>query len=238
MTNGLFCEREYCVRAEDIGVTSHSLLRHLADLLQVFNSKSAQLVLGAEAVSDKTGLKKITSTNLALVMRALQLLLWLVPHIQMHFQRLLPESTKMSALDQVTSQMRSHVRDVQTKLHAILEPIITTELRLWEAKPPVPSKPFQVICRQLRKLYEAVSNVLAEEQVAELYKNINKTFKDVLREQLIRMNIVNNGGPQHGLVTSELIFYLEDLKRIKALPENELSLNSMDDIWTKQLAIR
>ncbi|RZF39652.1 hypothetical protein LSTR_LSTR001173 [Laodelphax striatellus] len=229
---------EYCVRAEDISVTSQALLRHLADLLQVFNSKSAQLVLGAEAVSDKTGLKKITSTNLALVMRALQLLLWLVPHIRMHFERLLPESTKMTALDQVTQQMRSHVKDVQTKLHAILEPIITTELRLWEAKPPVPSKPFQVICRQLRKLYEAVSNVLAEEQVAELYKNINTTFKDVLREQLIRMNIVNNGGPQHGLVTSELIFYLEDLKRIKALPENELSLNCMDDIWTKQPAVR
>lgn len=77
---------EYCVRAEDIPLTSHSLLRHLGELLQVFNSRTAKLVLGAEAVSDKTGLKKITSINLALVLRALQLILWLIPHVRIHFE--------------------------------------------------------------------------------------------------------------------------------------------------------
>ncbi|XP_075224349.1 VPS54 subunit of GARP complex scat isoform X2 [Lycorma delicatula] len=228
---------EYCVRAEDITLTAHSLLRHLAELLQVFNSRTAKLVLGAEAVSDKTGLKKITSINLALVLRALQLILWLIPHVRIHFEGLLPESSRMTALDQVTQQMRSHVRDVQNKLCAILEPLISNELRQWEAKPPVPSRAFQNICSKLRKLYEAVAGVLPEEQIEDLYRSINTTFKDILREHLLRMNIVNNGGPQHGLVTSELIFYIEDLKRIKALPEHELNLNLMDDIWTSRQAV-
>lgn len=53
----------------------------------------------------------------------------------------------MTGLDQVTQQMKSHVRDVQNKLCAILEPLISNELRQWEAKPPVPSKAFQNICR-------------------------------------------------------------------------------------------
>lgn len=77
---------EYCVRAEDVSLSATNLLGYLAELLYTFNSRSFKLVLGAEAVSEKTGLKQITTTNLALVMRALQLLLWLIPHIRLHFQ--------------------------------------------------------------------------------------------------------------------------------------------------------
>lgn len=77
---------DYCVRAEDMTLSAHSLLHYLSELLSTFNSRSCKLVLGAEAVSEKTGLKKITSTNLALVLRALQLVLWLIPHIRLHFQ--------------------------------------------------------------------------------------------------------------------------------------------------------
>lgn len=76
---------EYCVRAEDITLSASSLLRYVTELLHSFNSRSCRLVLGGEAVSDKTGKKKITSANLALLLRALQLLLWLVPKIQVHF---------------------------------------------------------------------------------------------------------------------------------------------------------
>lgn len=37
------------------------------------------------------------------------------------------------------------------------------------------------------------------------------------------------------LVTQELTFYLEDLKRIKALPEEELCIEAMSDIWHTQV---
>ncbi len=76
---------EYCVRAEEITLSAKCLLRYLVELLQLFNRKSCKLVLGGEAVSEKTGLKKITSSNLALLMRALQLLLCLIPLIRTHF---------------------------------------------------------------------------------------------------------------------------------------------------------
>lgn len=47
------------------------------------------------------------------------------------------------------------------------------------------------------------------------------------------MNIVNNGGPQHGVVTSELTFYLEALRNLKVLPPTELNDDWMTDIWTR-----
>lgn len=55
-----------------------------------------------------------------------------------------------------------------------------------------------LLYRHLTKLHEAVSNILPETQVQNLYRTVNKTFKDKLRDQLMKMNVVNNGGPQHG----------------------------------------
>lgn len=85
----------------------------------------------------------------------------------------------------------------------------------------------------LMKLHEAVSGILPEVEVQTLYRTVNTSFKEKLREQLVKMNIVNNGGPQHGVVTSELTFYVEALRKLKVLPTNELDDNWMSDIWTR-----
>lgn len=83
------------------------------------------------------------------------------------------------------------------------------------------------------KLHEVVSGILPTVEVQFLYRTVNSSFKEKLREQLVKMNIVNNGGPQHGVVTSELTFYLEALRKLKVLPSEELNDNWMSDIWTR-----
>ena len=92
---------------------------------------------------------------------------------------------------------------------------------------------FIFICSYLMKLHEAVSGILPTVEVQSLYRTVNSSFKEKLREQLVKMNIVNNGGPQHGVVTSELTFYLEALRKLKVLPNEELNDNWMSDIWTR-----
>jgi vacuolar protein sorting-associated protein 54 len=80
-------------------------------------------------------------------------------------------------------------------------------------------------------LHKAVSNILPEPQVQDLYSTVNKTFKHKLRDQLMKMNVVNNGGQWHVTVTSELTFYLKTLKTLNALPVDELADNALDDLW-------
>lgn len=77
---------EYARCAAQLPVVAAQLARHVVDLLRTFNSRCCQLVLGAGALR-VAGLKTITSANLALVARALQLVVWLLPHIRGHFQR-------------------------------------------------------------------------------------------------------------------------------------------------------
>ncbi|KAJ4449356.1 hypothetical protein ANN_00754 [Periplaneta americana] len=232
---------EYCVCATDLTVMAPNLCRHLAELLQLFNSRCCQLVLGAGALH-VAGLKTITTTNLALASRALQLLLWLVPHVRDHFQEMFQSQNQpqqqtyrnmsgVNHFDGVEKDVNSHVHEIESKVLSIISNLITGQLNQWDARPPVPSQAFRNISRHLTKLHEAVSNILPESQVEELYRTVNKTFKDKLRDQLSKMNIVNNGGPQHGIVTSELTFYLETLKTLHVLPQSELSDKAMDDIW-------
>ncbi|XP_026680076.1 vacuolar protein sorting-associated protein 54-like, partial [Diaphorina citri] len=135
---------EYCSRAEEITLVTHILPRYIGDLIQIFNSLSCKLVLGGEAVSDKTGLKKITTYNLALALRALQLILYLIPFVVVHFEGLLGENAPLSHLHNVSDRIRDHIRDIRLKLLSIMGQVLNAELKYWEVKAPMPSKSFLV----------------------------------------------------------------------------------------------
>ncbi|XP_066260954.1 vacuolar protein sorting-associated protein 54 [Euwallacea similis] len=221
---------EYCVCAYDLQLLSPVIGKNLADLLRTFNSKSCQLVLGAGALRT-AGLKTITSTNLALASRSLQLVLWMIPHVRNIFQTLTGDTFK--GFDTVEQDIGHHIQQLESKVLSIINTLVGEQLAEWEAKPPVPSKQFRNISRHVTKLHEAVSSVLPEEQVSDIYQEIHKNFKTRIREQILKMNIQSDGGPQHGVVTTEIIFYLQTVKMLKVLPEKFVSDKAMDDIWDR-----
>ncbi|XP_053666941.1 vacuolar protein sorting-associated protein 54 [Anopheles marshallii] len=260
---------EYCRCASQLPVIAPQLGRNVVDLLRMFNSRCCQLVLGAGALH-VAGLKTITSSNLALVSRALELVLWLLPHVKRHFRSLdgsgasslasvnnnnntittsgttVPltnggshpistnGSTSSSAgYDSVQKDFVSHIKEIENKVLSIVCDVVTGQLNNWDARPPVPSQPFRNISRQFVKLHEAIAPILPEKQVHTIYRTVQRNFKDKLREQLLKNNITNNGGPQHGVVVSELTFYMETLRTLRAMPVDELHDDTMDDIWLK-----
>lgn len=241
---------EYCQCAENLPMISIQLSRNLIDLLRTFNSKCCQLVLGAGALR-VAGLTTITTGNLALVSRALQLVIWLIPRIKAHFQRIEHKQHKLTAsetnytsiqtnnfinssYDTIEKDFISHIKEIETKVLTIVTSLVHSQLHGWDARPPVPSQSFRNISRHFIKLHEMLAPVLPESQIQQLYRVVHKNFKDKLRELLLKFNIVNNGGPQHGMVTSELTFYMETLRTIKAMTSDELEDDTLnDDIWSK-----
>lgn len=221
---------EYCVCAYDVPLLGSVIGRNLSELLRTFNSRSCQLVLGAGALQT-AGLKTITSTNLALTSRALQLVLWVIPHIRAHFNGIASDS--LVSMDSVEHDIANHIQQLETKILSIMNTVLGDQLKDWDARPPIPSKAFRNISRHLIKLHEAVSCVLPDEQVSDIYEIVHKNFKSKLREGIIKLNIQNNGGPQHGVVTSEILFYMETMKSLKVLPDKYFSNKAMDDIWNR-----
>lgn len=231
--------REYCQCATNLPMISSQLSRHLIDLLRTFNSKCCQLVLGAGALR-VAGLTTITVGNLALVSRALKLVIWFIPRIKGHFQQIeqkqssaFNQNSTNSGYDTIEKDFISHIKEIESKVLFIVTQSVHNQLNNWDARPPVPSQSFRNISRHFIKLHEALAPILPEQQIHQLYRIVHKNFKDKLRELLIKYNIVNNGGAQHGVIICEMTFYMETLRSLKAMTAEELEDDKLDDIWIK-----
>lgn len=84
---------EYCSCVDDLPTAAPDLLTRLVELLKTFNSRTCQLVLGAGALS-LVGLKTISSRNLALASRSLQLIAFFIPLLKAHFEERLAAKHK------------------------------------------------------------------------------------------------------------------------------------------------
>ncbi|XP_036190269.1 vacuolar protein sorting-associated protein 54 isoform X6 [Myotis myotis] len=190
---------EYCQCVDNIPSVTTDMLTRLSDLLKYFNSRSCQLVLGAGALQ-VVGLKTITTKNLALSSRCLQLIVHYIPVIRAHFEaRLQPKQYSMLRhFDHITKDYHDHIAEISAKLVAIMDSLFDKLLSKYEVKAPVPSPCFRNICKQMTKMHEAIIDLLPEEQTQMLFLRINASYKLHLKKQLSHLNVINDGGPQNG----------------------------------------
>uniref|UniRef100_A0A8D0L8K5 Vacuolar protein sorting-associated protein 54 n=1 Tax=Sphenodon punctatus TaxID=8508 RepID=A0A8D0L8K5_SPHPU len=223
---------EYCQCVDNIPSITTDMLTRLSELLKYFNSRSCQLVLGAGALQ-VVGLKTITTKNLALSSRCLQLIVHYIPIIRAHFEaRLQPKQFRMLRhFDHITKDYHDHIAEISAKLVAIMDSLFDKLLSKYEVKAPVPSACFRNICKQMAKMHEAISDLLPEEQTQMLFLRINASYKLHLKRQLAHLNVVNDGGPQNGLVTADVAFYTGNLQALKGLKNLELY---MAEIWEQK----
>ena len=88
---------DYCNLCTMLPNISVELGLKAAELIKFLNSRICQLVLGAGAIS-VSGLKTITIRNLALALRSLQLVVNVIPHVLIHFQKCHSERNLVSSL--------------------------------------------------------------------------------------------------------------------------------------------
>ncbi|XP_073351372.1 vacuolar protein sorting-associated protein 54 isoform X2 [Pagrus major] len=223
---------EYCQCVNDIPSIATDMLTRLSDLLKHFNSRSCQLVLGAGALQ-VVGLKTITTKNLALASRCLQLVVHYIPIIRAHFEtKLQPKQfSVLRHFDHITKDYNDHIAEISAKLVAIMDSLFEKVLSKYEVKAPMPSACFRNVCKQMAKMHEALYELLPEEQTQMLFLRINASFKLHLKRQLARLGVVNDGGPQQGLVVVDVAFYTENVAALKSL--ERLDLN-MAEIWEQK----
>lgn len=220
---------EYCQCARDLPWVGLSLAAKLQELLRLFNSRTSQLVLGAGALQ-RVGLKTITASMLALAARCLQLHVAFLPRVKSHFeQHLVARKDTARHFDAIAKEYAEHVTEIFAKLASIVSNVLDGQLAEWEVKAPVPSPAFRGIARHLTKFHTAVAELLSPTDVGALLEAVHATFRSLLARHLARLSISRDGGPQHGLVTQELIFYAEHLRSLGCPVTDSSSLWQQDE---------
>ena len=277
---------DYCKCIRDIPSTAPEVLTKLVELLKTFNSRTCQLVMGAGALQ-LVGLKTISTKNLALASRSLQLALLLVMLVKRKYidglEGAAPvDSSDTTAVDATRANIQSkssgeiqsslqcaegaqplssvattsyhllaltksrrltlmrqfnqlekdyndHVKLIHNKFVSIVGSMLERDLEQWEAKAPVPSPAFRSLGRQLVKFHEAIAELLPKTQIRIIFADIHDLLLNLLRGRLRKQGIFNDGGPKHGLVMTELAFYLENLKSLNGLDTSDFAT---DKVWS------
>ncbi|CAL8143617.1 unnamed protein product [Orchesella dallaii] len=210
------------------------VLLSLVELLRVANARIAHLVLGAGAVELKV-CKSITVVNLVLVYRGVCLISDSLLQVRDVFERSI-QSTKsqhiLKQVDTVHLELCRHGESIENKMVSIIGEIIENELANWEARPPVPSTPINNVSRHIVKFRDAIGTVLTQTKISSLFLRVDKIFRTRLKQRIAALGIAKDGGPRHGVVTSEMMHYAENIRKLSVLPPNVISNSCLtNELW-------
>ncbi|CAL8099576.1 unnamed protein product [Calicophoron daubneyi] len=241
---------EYVGLANDLPKKSWSvkeLTNRLADLLHTFNSRTCQLVLGAEA-RKAADLPTISARNLALASRSLQLVVRCIPVLEFFFESLIPSDARgdsqttpakslsvpnqlrqENALKQVENLFHEHIGQINDKLFSLLSRRIQDHLNIWQVRPPTPSVELRTICRAFSRMTEMTNDVLPVDVLVPIILRAHNEFKAQLRHRLTQLGITADGGPKQSLIDSELTFYMNQLRCLS--PRLSKFTDDFMDVW-------
>ncbi|CAF1260171.1 unnamed protein product [Adineta ricciae] len=230
---------DYCSCAQLLASSSINDVQHrLIELLNIFNSKTCQLVLGAGAV--RLGkIRTISAKILAITCRCLQFVKITLPKIKSRFDQLLVLSENSSSISSISSNRQfeqftklysEHIDEIHSKLITIIESTFGDTLSTYEVRAPVPSDCFRtLVTRHIMAFYNAVARIVSPSDLILLFTRLNSIFKQLLAKRLRQLKIANDGGPQHGLLTSDLLYYMNQVQNLSGLEMLEFHV---DEIWT------
>ncbi|CAH8492616.1 unnamed protein product [Schistosoma rodhaini] len=236
-------------------LTTEFVSDRLADLLNHFNSRVCQLVLGAEACK-RVDLQRISAKNLALTLRSLQLVVQFLPCIQFLLNRISktefnktsstnvdnfliaslyhPNSQginriTLNGLDHIEKLFIEHIESILQKLVQLLSDPIGPMFSNWYGRPPIPSRQMDEICRNLSKLIGMTKHVLPPKTLTSILLRVHNELKVQLRHRISELGIIADGGPQQSLIDSEILYYIDHFKTLT--PQLQKFVDDCSDIW-------
>lgn len=220
---------EYCQCVVDVPMLVTDLLTKICEILKLFNSRSCQIVLGAGALQT-IGLKRISAKHLALVAQCLEVVILHIHIIKNHFEvRLEPKQfILLHQFDQILKDYSNHRHELICKIVSLMEGIFQAHLENYIVRPPMPSKAMREIVKQILKLRESMEDIMSTQQMESFFRDVRRCFKNCFAEKLAQLNVINDGRPQHGMVTTDINHFVSNLKQYQGFKD---LTNKFDDLW-------
>ncbi|KAI3384735.1 hypothetical protein SNEBB_004690 [Seison nebaliae] len=229
------------------------------EILRLFNSKTCQLILGGGIVHLGIA-RSISGKHLAICWRSLEFMLcnlivtcdyfderFMTKMNRNSSKNLLDENEDESLMKREEIQSAQYysfrkkcsilVRDYLNHIHEIKEKIVyilmqQVRIETYEIKAPTPSNTFKTLNRNINSLFEMVRHLLPIDHIKKsIILRIHRKLLQQLSERLYRLDVKDDGGPLHGMMTSELTIYCRTIRSIHK--SFHTILLPFDDIWNR-----
>ncbi|EKU21093.1 retrograde transporter [Nannochloropsis gaditana CCMP526] len=218
--------------AANFPMLAMDVMQCVVNLLRLFNTRTAQLVLGAGAIQATARLRSITAKHLALASQCLGLILVLLPHVRAALAAHL--QTKQQAflieLDRLRQEYAEHQERVLTKFVAIMGELIAhsaanTGLREtdWDALGSAACRFVEEVIKGTTTMHRVLYQILPPTQVQDIFNRVFDLLGHRLKEYLDHARPTTNAGRER-LVdeVSHLVTSLSMLRGVNAQALAEL----------------
>jgi hypothetical protein len=136
-------------------------------------------------------------------------------------------ATELEHLEELYSK---YIDEIHGKLISIIKSPFDNTLSLYEVPASTPSDCFRIlVTKYIADFHNAIACIVSPDDLILLFTRLNSIFKQLLARRLRQLNIANNDGPQHRLLTNDLLYYME---KVQALCGLQMLQFDIDEIWT------
>jgi vacuolar protein sorting-associated protein 54 len=155
------------------------VINKIVELLRLFNSRTRQLVLGAQAIQSAARLKSISAKHLAVTGQSIGLLNALLPHIRAALLAQIPPKHQLllTELDRVSHDLHDHHGQIVAKFVAIVSDFVdasATRLRTvdWDHFQGLQCEYFEEVQRNVLALHRVLQAILPPAQIQDVFSRI------------------------------------------------------------------
>lgn len=210
---------EYLQCMERLPVLSTDVVHRVVEILQLFNSRTLHLVLGAQA-RKLAQLKTITAKHLGLASQCLGLAIAIVPHLRDRLAAHLPsrQHILLAELDRVLGDYADHREQIFVKFVSILSERIQLHgktmatLDYKDDSLPTPSPPMAALTKDATTLHRLLHDLLPAHQLRIIFVRIVSTFNASLLEQLVKVEAPTRAARRR--LHDDIAYLLTNLRKL------------------------
>jgi len=216
----------YIECASQLKVIGSEILNKLILLLQLFNSKSCGLVLGAAAIQT-AGLKNINVTHLALASQSLGLVISQIPVIRAALIKHIPPKHQMllDNFNNVKGDYAQHQREIFNKLVQIIlqltenamKKIVDSDWARGQTPPNVKvEKNIKVLMGQTASMHNKLSRLIDQQQRDDIFRRIADVFSKTSQKYFSTL-FKNGNDPIKRKISAQIQHILSRLRGLTGL---------------------
>lgn len=198
---------------------STDIVHRVVEILQLFNSRTLHLVLGAQA-RKLAQLKTITAKHLGLASQCLGLVIAIVPHLRDRLAARLPSRhhVLLADLDRVLGDYADHREQIFVKFVSILSERIALHgktmatLDYRDDSLSSPTAPMAALTKDTTTLHRLLHELLPSHQLRVVFARIVSAFNTALPEQLSKLEITSKIARRR--LHDDITYLLTNIRRL------------------------